>query len=110
MSRNGVALLPATSCLFNANKIPLSRLNEVWYKNTVYVGRNDQDKVVFFVSSGRLSNKFKVGTNHRIQHDQTGASYGYYEIVNIIDVENGQVINKENHLYLSSKAPVWVFK
>jgi hypothetical protein len=108
---NSLVLMPCTDCLFNARAINLGRLNEVWNKSTVYIARSRMtDKVVFFVSSGDLGDKYKVGTTHRVHHDQTHADRGHYEIINVVNMLNGEVDSTANTEYLANKAPVWVFK
>lgn len=109
--RNSVALLPATSCLFNARSIQLHRLKEVWDTNTVYVMRNiETDKIVFACSSGDLGTRFAVGTRHNVHHDQRMANLGYFEVINVLEVVNGEIEKKVNDEHISAKAPVWVFK
>jgi hypothetical protein len=112
MNRNSLALLPATMSLFRTRAIHLNKCAQYWDKNVIYVMRNTStDKVVFFSSAGRfLAPKYAVGTIHQVHHDQTHADQGRFEVLNIIDLVNGEVVSSENTQYLTSKAPIWVFK
>jgi|SRR5476651_2106967 len=111
-NRNASALLPSTQCLFNNRAIMIPRVGEYWDEVAVYVAKNVRtEKVVFFSSCGRFGgDKWNVGTIHEIMHDQTHADLGNFQIINIIEVNNGVITKAENDQYVDKKAPLWVFK
>jgi hypothetical protein len=111
--RNGDswALLPATQSLWEKAKVKLSDCGTIWDKNTVYICMRNSDakKIVFLSSSGTLRG-VSVGDTHSGHHDQRMSNLGRFEVLNIVDLKNGEVVKKANDEYLDVKAPLYVFK
>lgn len=105
---SGWYILPATMELYNRRTVDIIKAASEWGDAVIYVCKNDQNRTCFVSSSGDLG--YKVGSRHRAYHDQTRASKGTYEIINIVTIKNGEIVDKKNDLGINEKASLAVFK
>lgn len=106
------AILPATRCLFNKNKVTLDEVSNQWNEGTILVCTTEKNKLVFIFSSGSIGRN--VGDFNSAHHDQTGARLGEFKIVDVVTY-NKFPGNKLNIFATklfdeNTKAPLFVFK
>jgi hypothetical protein len=117
-SRTGAwAILPATKCLFEKNKVTVQELTTVWDSGTVVVCRKDNGQLHFI--AGASGSYAPIGTVKTVFHDQTGNEIGQWTVLNELsfklDKDSGKVeityavppVMGEN---MVEKAGVHVFK
>lgn len=114
MSRSW-SILPATMALYNKRTVDIKTANSTWGEGTVLVcevtGSNGKDRLAFVHSAGHYDNYVSyVGKLYAAHHDQTGASKGYYKVVNVVGFKNNEIENKVNDIGLNVKASLAVFK
>lgn len=80
---NSWAILPASMALWNKRRVTIADCATEWDSGTLLVCRNDQGRICF-IHGAQGDYGVKVGDRHLTHHDQTLASKGMYEIVNIV--------------------------
>lgn len=85
------AILPATKCLFEKNKVTVQELTQVWPTGTVVVCRKDNGQLHFI--AGASGNYAPIGTRKTVFHDQTGNRIGEWVVVNELHfkLDNGEI-------------------
>ena len=115
--RNSWAILPASRILFNKNKVSLSEIIKEWDHGTILIckrltGSMREAPIVFLSSAGDMG--VHVGFRKMAHHDQSFASLGEMEVVNVVHYKHGKSdkpeIQPANDQHLKDKAPVFVFK
>ena len=74
------SILPAAKVLFNKTKVALSELPLQWTDGTVVVCRKPNGQLHFI--AGSQGSYSKIGERRRCVHDQTGAEFGTWEVIN----------------------------
>jgi hypothetical protein len=108
-------IIPATMTLYQARVVDIYKAISEWGKGTIYVcskveskAGGDKERMLFVASSG--TPYYKLGQEYHAGHDQTGASKGYYKVINRVYFENNEIVSKDNDIGLNNKASVAVFK
>jgi hypothetical protein len=108
------SLLPCTEIQFDADAVPLSRINEVWNPATVYICEcletDGTETIVFAVSCGRLISNPQVGDGYEVSHYDTDRTIGTFTVLNVVDLRGGKIIKTANNKNLSDLGSVMVFK
>jgi len=108
---NSWTILPATMALYGKRTMPLVNAADHWGRGTVYIcKKSGEDRFLFVVSSGKLGDYSKVGSVHPAYHDQSRAYKGDYHVLNIVEINDGQIVDKVNDIGLNAKGSVAVFK
>lgn len=108
----GWAILPAAQALFGKSKVTLHDIAREWKEGTVVVARKPNGQPHFIAgSSGSYG---LIGQLQEFYHDQTGAQFGTWQIVDEITyktLEDGTVsFNGSTGVDITMKAALAVFK
>lgn len=113
MYNNKVALLPATRCLFEKNKVTVAEIATVWKGCTIQVmdctGSNGKTNVRFVVGYGAGG----YDKSFNAKHDQTWASIGHFEQFGEIHLDkDGNIVYEQvdEGRRMPESAPVLVYK
>ena len=108
-------IFPATIALYGARTVDIYKAVSEWGKGTIYVcskveskAGGDKERTLFVFSSGQPY--YQLGQEYHAGHDQTGASKGYYKVVNRVYFQNNEIVSKDNDIGLNGKASLSVFK
>jgi hypothetical protein len=108
----GWAILPAAQCLFGKTKVTLADIAREWKNGTVVVMQKPNGQ--FHYIAGCSGSYGKIGQHQDCYHDQTGAQFGTWVIVNEITYkDNGDGTTSYQGVAgvdLTRKAAMAVFK
>ena len=112
---HGAPILPAGQILFGKTNVSLSRIPSEWPTGTVVVCKKPNGRLHFV--AGCSGSYFPVGSHQRFSHDQTGADFGKWLVVNEVQYKtvDGQVqwdpvVPFDNQINPSTIAAIAVFK
>ena len=107
-------ILPATMALYGKRVVDIITAASTWDECTILVCEKDENgrKRLAFVSSASPAESYNsyVGKTFHAGHDQTQADKGFYKVVNVVHVKDGQIVGKVNDIGVNSKASLAVFK
>lgn len=114
MSRmsGGWVILPATMALYGKRAVTLDEAVAEWGTGSIYIctkEENGKNRVLFVFTSGQAPFS-AVTSTHEAFHDQTGASKGFYTVMNVVHYQNGERTGSANQFGLNVKASLAVFK
>lgn len=124
--RNSWAILPATRCLFNKNKITIREASNEWAAGIILVCRKtnymgDQEGFIYINSCGDSDASFqhytdRIGRSQACHHDQNFSNIGPVIVVNVVRYkQTPTTYTEEVAIPISStnfvdSAPLYVFK
>jgi hypothetical protein len=111
----GWAILPAAQCLFGKTKVTLAEIAKEWSNGTVAVMRKPNGQLHFI--AGGSGSYGRIGGTYECYHDQTGAQFGTWTMVNEVnyrrdgeDIAFTPVLPFDSTLNGTTKAAMAVFK
>lgn len=114
---NSWSVYPSTKNLYNKRTVGLIESVSHWGEGVVVIvekySRTSKSGIQteFFVSHGGFEHfSTMVGKGKAAHHDQTGATKGYYTVINVVEIKSGEIIKKVNDSGLDLKASMSVFK
>lgn len=108
----GWAILPAAQTLFEKNKVTLQEIANFWGNGTVMVMKKPNGQMHFI--AGAAGDYAPVGKFQECYHDQTGAQFGTWQVVNVVkyhkDADGTFHFTGETGVDMTMKAAMAVFK
>jgi hypothetical protein len=80
MNQSMCAILPAAQVLFGKNKVSIRDIAKQWKDGTVVIYEKPNGKIHFV--AGSAGNYSDIGKQYTMAHDQTGASFGSWKVIN----------------------------
>ena len=111
-SNRSEAILPAAECLFGKKKVTPAEIATEFNNSTQYVFRSD-NKLKFVNTCGVMSDEAmakELGQVRFQHHDQRGTTYGAWQIVGFVVIENGQVTRFAGEDFRTANLPFAVYK
>lgn len=108
--KNSSAILPASRALEHGNKSSLDQIGQEWNGKMTVLAVADGDGKKKFVSGSGHGHYHNVGDTFRAHHDQTRQDLGYHKVENVIHIDGGKVVHKENDIGVNEKRPLSVYK
>lgn len=107
-------ILPATMALYGKRVVDIITAASTWDESTILVCEKEENgrKRLAFVSSASPAESYNsyVGKTYHAGHDQTQSDKGYYKVVNVVHIKDGQIVSKVNDIGVNQKASLAVFK